>query len=151
MPYPSAATSSQQQGVWRVLVPHCQHLTNRDTAVITWSIVPFQTWVVGETGNSQWRNKKKINKQKCQSLGNISDPSVLKFSGCANTVRKPFPRPRVLIPSTSLLSGMLSAASFRGCSLDCSSYLAIASYFSWDSSRKHFLKTCTNGEQHFLL
>lgn len=144
--------SLQQQGMWRFLVPSYLHLTNRDTAVITWLgvlwLFKLELWEKLGTANGEIKN---FNKQKCHSLRNVSDPSVLKFSGCADTVRKPFPWPCVLIPCTPFLSGMLSAVSFRGCSLDCSSYLGTAPYFCWDSARKHFLKTWNSSEQHFLL
>lgn len=143
---------SQQQGMWGDLVPSCQHLTNRDTAVTTrlgvlW-LFKLELWEKLGTANGEI---KKFNKQNRQSLRNASDPSALKFTGCANTVRKPFPWLCVLIPCTSLLSGMLSAVSFRGCSLDSVSYLGTGPYFSWDSVRKHFLKPWNRGEQHFLL
>lgn len=138
--------------MWGDLVPSCQHLTNQDTAVTTrhgvlW-LFKLELWEKLGTANEEI---KKFNKQKCQSLINVSDPSALKFTGCANTVRKPFPWLCVLIPCTSLLSGMLSAVSFRGCSLDSISYLGTGPYFSWYSARKHFLKPWNRGEQHFLL
>lgn len=81
----------------QLTAPHkLRHCSNHQT----WSIVDFQIWVVGETGNSQWRNKK-FNKQKCRSLRNVSGYSALKFFGCGNTVGKPFPWPCVLNRCTS--------------------------------------------------
>lgn len=136
LPSPSAAVS--QWGLGGVLVPSCHtapYKLRRCSNHQTWNIVASQTSVLRETGKSQWTNKK-FNKQKRQSLRNISDPSPLILLSCANTVGKPFSWPCVLIPCTPLLFGMPPAALFRGCSLDGISYLGTGPYFSWDSAGK---------------
>lgn len=66
--------------------------SHRDTAVTTrlgvlW-LFKLELWEKLGTANGEI---KKFNKQNRQSLRNASDPSALKFTGCANTVRKPFP------------------------------------------------------------
>lgn len=63
----------------------------------------FSNLSFGRNWEQPTEKKKKCNKQKCGSLRNVSDLSFLKFSGCANTVRKPFPWPCVLMPCISLV------------------------------------------------